>query len=79
MKTLVLGLTLSASLLATAALSLPDAASAQTAAAWPSVTDFVAPGPFAITHETNVGPNAGYDIVRPAQLGAEGRKHPIIS
>ena len=36
-------------------------------------------GPFAIQGETNVGPNAAYDIVRPIQLGEEGRKHPIIS
>src|SRR5688572_19719590 len=75
MKMLVLGLTL----VAFVALPLPHAPGPQTAAAWPSVTDFAAAGPFAITHETNVGPNAGYDIVRPAQLGAQGRKHPIIS
>ena len=73
MKTLALGLTLSV------ALSLPHTAGAQTASAWPSVTDFAATGPFAIEHETNVGPNAAYDVVRPVQLGAEGRKHPIIS
>ena len=77
MKTLALGLTLTLS--ASAALSLPRAAGAQTASAWPSVADFAAPGPFAITHETNIGPGAGYDIVRPSELGAQGRKHPIIS
>jgi dienelactone hydrolase len=75
MKTLALGLTLTLS----AVCALPHAAGAQAAAAWPSVTDFAAPGPFAITHEMNVGPDAGYDIVRPAQLGAQGRKHPVIS
>ncbi|MEX1257428.1 MAG: hypothetical protein WEG36_07410 [Gemmatimonadota bacterium] len=47
--------------------------------AWPAVTDFAARGPFPIQREANVGPNAAYDIVRPAMLGAQGRKHPIIS
>ena len=70
-KTLMPALTLSV------ALSLPHATAAQ--GPWPSVTDFAAPGPFAITHETNVGPNGGYDIVRPAQLGAEGLEHPVVS
>jgi hypothetical protein len=76
MKTLVLGLTLSVTL----AVSIPSGADAQNAAtSWPSVTDFAERGPFAVQRETGVGPDAGYDIVRPAQLGAEGRKHPIIS
>ena len=87
MKKLVLGLTLGT------ALSLPALSSsahaqdapaqggdaAQTGSAWPSVTDFASPGPFAIQRETGVGPGAAYDIVRPMQLGEEGREHPIIS
>lgn len=76
MKTLPLALSLSIGL-ASAAFSAP--AAAQDAPAWPSVTDFDAPGPFAITHERNVGPDGAYDIVRPAQLGEAGRKHPIVS
>ncbi len=52
---------------------------AETAGAWPSVADLAAPGPFPIQHETNTGPNEAYDIVRPARLGEEGRRHPIIS
>lgn len=74
MKGLVLGVTLSVAL-SFSAVGL----SAQTSAGWPSVTDFAAPGPFPIERETAVGPNAGYDIVRPMRLGEEGRKHPIIS
>jgi hypothetical protein len=75
MKKLILGLTMAA------ALSLPAAGGAAQSArvAWPSVTDFAAPGPFPIQHETNVGPDEAYDIVRPAQLGGDLRKHPIIS
>ena len=76
MKKLVLGLTLSLALLFSA---FPSSVDAQDASTWPSVTDFAAPGPFDIHRETNVGPDAAYDIVRPAQLGEEGRKHPIIS
>jgi dienelactone hydrolase len=59
--------------------SSADAQAAPTATPWPSVTDFAAPGPFAVTRETNVGPNAGYDIVRPMRLGEQGRKHPVVS
>jgi len=81
MKKLVLGLTLSVALSFSAYLSPADAqdAPARGGDAWPSVTDFAARGPFAIQRETNVGPNAAYDIVRPMQLGEEGREHPIIS
>lgn len=76
MKKLVLALTLSVAL-SLSAFSSP--ADAQQASAWPSVADFAAAGPFEITHERNVGPDGAYDIVRPAQLGAQGRQHPIIS
>jgi len=76
MKKLALALTLS---LAGSLASTPGANAQEAVATWPSVSNFAARGPFAITRETGVGPNAGYDIVRPAQLGAEGRKHPIIS
>jgi predicted dienelactone hydrolase len=77
-------------LIALAFLVLPSPASAQNAPGrsgaeagvqreWPSVTDFSAPGPFAIQREKDVGPGAAYDIVRPAQLGEGGRRHPIVS
>ncbi len=87
MKKLVLGLTLSIALSFSALSSSADAQdapaqgsdAAPTGSAWPSVTDFAERGPFSIQRETNVGPNAAYDIVRPMQLGEEGRKHPIIS
>ena len=87
MKKLVLGLTLSVALSFSAFSSSADAQdapaqggdAAPTGGAWPSVTDFAARGPFAIQRETNVGPNAAYDIVRPMQLGEAGRKHPIVS
>jgi len=72
----LLGLLLSIALSLSA---LSSSAHAQDAPAWPSVTDFAAPGPFGITRETNVGPDAAYDIVRPMRLGEEGRKHPVIS
>jgi len=74
MKKLVIVLALSLAFSA-----LPSSADAQDAPAWPSVTDFAAPGPFAVHRETNVGPNAAYDIVRPMRLGEEGRRHPIVS
>jgi hypothetical protein len=74
MNKMVLALTLSVALLLSA-----DGLVAQSGAAWPSVTDFAAPGPFAIERESNVGPDGAYDIVRPMQLGEAGRKHPIIS
>jgi hypothetical protein len=76
MKKLALALPLSIAL-ALPAFSSP--AAAQSAPAWPSVTDFDARGPFAITRETSVGPDGAYDIVRPARLGEQGRKHPIVS
>lgn len=69
-------------LAATLAFALSFSASgadAQTQATWPSVSDFAARGPFAVHHERNVGPNGGYDVTRPHELGAQGRRHPIIS
>jgi hypothetical protein len=79
MKKLALALPLSIALSFSASPSSADAQAAPAASAWPSVTDFAARGPFAITRETNVGPDAAYDIVRPMRLGEEGRKHPIVS
>jgi hypothetical protein len=52
---------------------------ASDAGTWPSVTDYAAPGPFAVTRETNTGPGAAYDIFRPATLGTGGLHHPIVS
>ena len=57
----------------------PDAASPDAASAWPAIAEYGAAGPFAIMRESNTGPGAGYDIFRPVTLGAEARKHPIIS
>jgi hypothetical protein len=75
-KKLAPALTLS---LALALLPTQSAHAQEAVATWPSVADFAARGPFAIQRESGVGPNAGYDIVRPARLGEGGRKHPIIS
>ena len=79
MKKLFLGLTLSFALALSTLSSSAQAQDAPARSAWPSVTDFAARGPFAIRRETNVGPDAAYDIVRPMRLGEEGRKHPIVS
>jgi hypothetical protein len=79
MKKLFLGLTLSIALSLSTLSSSAQAQDAPARSAWPSVTDFAARGPFAIQRETNVGPDAAYDIVRPMRLGEEGRKHPIVS
>jgi hypothetical protein len=43
------------------------------------VTDFGAPGPFATVRDTNTGPGGAYDVFHPASLGADHRKHPIVS
>jgi dienelactone hydrolase len=43
------------------------------------VTDFSARGSFPTMRENNVGPTPDYDVFRPTQLGAQGRKHPIVS
>jgi hypothetical protein len=79
MKKLFLSLTLSIAFSLATLSSSAQAQDAPTRSAWPSVTDFAARGPFAIQRETNVGPDAAYDIVRPMRLGEEGRKHPIVS
>jgi hypothetical protein len=47
--------------------------------AWPAVRDYGAPGPFAVVHETNTGPNGAYDIFRPTTLASDKRRHPVIS
>ncbi|HXI55841.1 MAG TPA: acetylxylan esterase [Polyangia bacterium] len=46
---------------------------------WPPVTDYAAVGPFAIKRDVNTGPAGAYDVFRPDDLTAGGRKHPIIS
>jgi hypothetical protein len=48
-------------------------------AAWPSVTDYGATGPFPVARDMSTGPGGGYDVFRPATLGAAGRRHPIVS
>jgi hypothetical protein len=58
----------------------PDALDAAApSSSWPAIADYSARGPFPITRDSNVGPGAAYDIFRPAQLGAENRKHPVVS
>jgi hypothetical protein len=49
------------------------------AGTWPRVDDYGAPGPLMVRHETNTGPNAVYDVFRPATLGTDARRHPIVS
>jgi hypothetical protein len=46
---------------------------------WPAVTDYGATGPFPITRDMNTGPGGAYDVFRPSTLGAQGRRHPIVS
>ena len=46
---------------------------------WPAVTDYSAPGPFVTTRDNDTGPSGVYDIFRPAMLGQDGRKSPIVS
>jgi Chlorophyllase enzyme len=48
-------------------------------APWPAVTDYGAAGFFAPMRVMNTGPSAAYDVFQPTVLGAQGRKHPIIS
>jgi hypothetical protein len=59
----------------------PDAppAAVEPGGSWPAVADYGARGPFAVMRESNVGPGAAYDVFRPSPLGADKRKHPIIS
>jgi hypothetical protein len=56
----------------------PDGA-ATDASSWPAVADYGATGPFAVARDVNTGPGGGYDVFRPATLGAGGRRHPIVS
>jgi hypothetical protein len=53
---------------------VPDAA----AAGWPTVADYGARGPYAVTQDKNTGPGGAYDVFRPAAFDLQ-RKHPIIS
>ena len=46
---------------------------------WPAVTDYGARGPWPTMRQINTGPGGAYDVFRPTELGAQGRKHPIIS
>ncbi|HXK16449.1 MAG TPA: acetylxylan esterase, partial [Polyangiaceae bacterium] len=46
---------------------------------WPPVADYAASGPFVTTRDVNTGPDGSFDVLRPAELGAMGHKHPIIS
>jgi hypothetical protein len=58
-----------------------DAASdgATGVAPWPPVSDYSAAGSFTPVRQNNTGPANVYDIFAPTVLGAENRKHPIIS
>jgi hypothetical protein len=62
----------------------PDAgvtsdAAGDAASPWPSVADYGAAGPFTVARDVNTGPGGAYDVFRPSPLGAEGRRHPIVS
>jgi len=46
---------------------------------WPAVTDYGAPGPFTVARDMNTGPSGAYDVFHPSPLGAQGRRHPIVS
>jgi hypothetical protein len=46
---------------------------------WPPVSDYGAAGPFATSRDTDTGPGAAYDVLRPSVLGAAGLKHPIVA
>jgi Chlorophyllase enzyme len=60
--------------------SSPDALTSDAApSGWPSVDDYGAHGPLSTQRDNNTGPNVTYDIFRPVMLGANARKHPIIS
>jgi hypothetical protein len=54
---------------------VPDAA----VTLWPPVDNYAAHGPFPTIREMNTGPAGAYDVFRPTTLGADGRRHPIIS
>ncbi len=47
--------------------------------AWPEVNDYGALGPFETVRDQDTGPDATFDVFRPALLGEGGRRHPIIS
>ena len=46
---------------------------------FPGVSDFAAAGPFAVTVENNTGPSGVFTIFRPASLGQNGLRHPILA
>ncbi|MET0285766.1 MAG: hypothetical protein ABW352_14900 [Polyangiales bacterium] len=49
------------------------------ASTFPAVTDTAAAGPFKTKSYGMAGPNGGYTIHQPDPLGAEGRKHPLLT
>ena len=49
------------------------------ASPWPKVDDYGESGPFETIRDENTGPDATFDVFRPAVLGEGGRRHPIIS
>jgi hypothetical protein len=53
------------------AAAVPDGPAAE-------MVDYGARGPFAITRDTNTGPDGGFDVFRPMTLDRD-RRHPVIS
>jgi hypothetical protein len=54
-------------------------ASTPPASTFPAVTDTAAAGPFKTKSYGMGGPNGGFTIHQPDPLGAEGRKHPLLT
>jgi hypothetical protein len=46
---------------------------------WPPVTNFGMNGPFMTVTKSNDGPNGGYTLFYPMDLGRDGLKHPFIT
>ena len=46
---------------------------------FPDVSDYKEPGPFETEYLENQGPDGGYTIAKPKDLGENGVKHPIIN
>jgi hypothetical protein len=63
---------------ATAMAGTGAAGSTASASAWPAA-DIGADGPFMQMTVTNTGPNNGYQLSFPKDLGRDGLKHPIVT
>jgi hypothetical protein len=57
---------------------LPEPEPEPSTGPFPPVSDFEAPGPYASTTLTNVGPNNNYTVYLPTELAPHGAKNPIV-